>query len=84
MKNKIELKLRISSEEESKKVQNKAFSLGYFWSGQKDKLLHRNENAMFLFIGKLKGYKLITFANKEEIFNASPKKELSIEEFLKL
>jgi len=84
MKTKIELKLRISSEEESKKVQNKAYLMGYFWSGQKDKFLYRNENSSFLFIGKLKGFKLITFANKEEIFNASLKKEISIEEFLKL
>lgn len=84
MKTKIELKLSISSEEESKKVQNKAFSMGYFWSGQKDKFLYRNENAKFLFIGKLNGHKLITFANKEEVFNASLKKEIAVEEFLKL
>lgn len=79
-----ELKLRISSEEECKKVQDVAFSIGYFWSGQKNKFLYRNENSKFLFIGKLKGHKLITFANKEEIFNSSAKKELSVEEFLKL
>jgi hypothetical protein len=84
MKNKINHKIKISSIKESELVQNKAFSLGYFWSGQKDKFLYRNENSSFLFIGKLKGFKLITFANKEEIFNASLKKEISIEEFLKL
>lgn len=79
-----ELKLRISSEEQSRKVQDKAFSMGYFWSGQKDKLVYRNESALFLFVGKLKGHKLLTFANKEDVFNSSAKKEIEVEEFLKL
>jgi len=82
MKPKIEIKLRISSIEESKKVQDKAFSMGYFWHAYRDIFLYRNETSLFLFVGMLNGYKIITFANKEEVFNSSIKKEVSIEEFL--
>lgn len=79
-----EIKLRISSEEESYKVQDKAFSIGYFWSGYKGANNYRNESAKFLFLGKLKSYKILTFANKEEVFINSLKKEITVEEFLKL